>query len=526
MATAQQRAGDPNAGRWVVITAGTLGLAAVVGYGFMQAEDRNRAQAAAQQIHSDPGAGAPTPIPELVTQAREARNGLDTAALSRMEGELALAAAGTTVGSEALEANRERLSVLSTLAVEASVRGAVLDDPQAWQRATDYAAQARALAEQLDEQLDPGVARATQARLTLASGGDVLAHHPDVLLPAFRDRELRHAVLVQALWTSEPEPEPDADAPDAEQPAEDPNIESGAELVRSLEQLADPSGLEQALLALALHSTGKTERAQATVDSLLDRVPEQPLALAVRDQLRKGALVAVADASPIPGSDPDFPLVEPEPDSEPDLVIDPEPTPSDSAPDSGSDPEPDLIIDPEPTPSDSEPDLVIDPEPDSEPDLIIDPEPAEPTKPAKPATKPATKPTRPKNTAGGTRPNSGSGRRKTPNELTDEGCKLVRSGDAKKGFSLLQKAFDLNPRDTRVTLCMSEGHMKLGRLPSARAMAERVLNKSPRHKKALLLAAKIENKLGNKKAAVNYYRRVLEIDPGNSTAQTYVANNG
>ena len=57
-------------------------------------------------------------------------------------------------------------------------------------------------------------------------------------------------------------------------------------------------------------------------------------------------------------------------------------------------------------------------------------------------------------------------------------------------------------------------------------MAERVLNKSSKNKRALLLAAKIENKMGNKRAAVDYYRQVLEIDPDNGTAKSYVEKNG
>src|SRR5690606_7511824 len=38
-------------------------------------------------------------------------------------------------------------------------------------------------------------------------------------------------------------------------------------------------------------------------------------------------------------------------------------------------------------------------------------------------------------------------------KLADQGCDLVRQGKAAEGFPVLQKAFDLAPGNTKVTLC-------------------------------------------------------------------------
>jgi len=489
LAQAQHRSGDPNAGRLVVISVAVLGLAGVVAFGVLKARERSQAQASAQQAAAIAAPRtAPASASDLVARSQQARRALDTGAMASLETELASAAASAGAPAQAFEVRRERLAVLSTLAVEASVRAHVLHQPEAEQQAADYAALGQGLIDDLREQLDPGEVQATRARLTLAAGGDVLAKHPRVLLPAFRDRELRHVVLAQPLWDP-------ADAEGTDDQAAEPDETPG--LLSALEQLRDPTGLERALLAVVLEHQGAADRAQTVLDLMLSTAPGQPLATGLREQIRRSGLVAVAE----PGTlEPD--LIDAEPDPEP------EPTK----------PEP-ATPDPEPEPTKPEP---TKPEPTK----------PEPTKP-EPKPKPKPEPTKPdpepkpkvRNTGGGGGGGSSS-KRKSPEELTSEGCQLVQSGDADRGFNMLQKAFDLNPRDTKVTLCMAEGHMKLGRLPSARAMVERVLDKTPRSKKALLLAAKIENKLGNKKAALDYYRRVLEIDPENSTAKSFVDGNG
>jgi tetratricopeptide (TPR) repeat protein len=447
LAKAEQRLGDPNAGRLVVIAAAVVSMGALLGYGFVQMRERTEAKALAQDVEVAPQANVTVTVAELVGRARVARQQLDTATLARLEGELAGAAQATTSAPKALEARRERLAVLATLAVESSVRGAALGDPEARKQAADYVTRATQLLDQLEPELDPGLQLSTSARLALAGGGDVPSRYPIVLLPTFRDRELQHVLLAEPLWHAE-----------AALTLDDP---ARADLVRALDEIAAPTAFERLVLALALEPTGDGARAQSLVREVLAAAPGQPLAEGLLARLRGDTQVAVADPSPVP--------IEPEP-------IEPEPI------------EPDAI-EPEPQP--------------------IEPEPVEPKPPKKPST------------------NTPKPRPKTaPGDLAEEGCKLVRGGKAEQGFSMLQRAFDQDPRDTKVILCMAEGHMKLGRLPSARAMVERVLRSSGKNKKALLLAGKIEDKLGNERSATDYYRKLLELEPDNATAKAYVEKHG
>ncbi len=448
MANTEQR-GDPNASRLVVIAAAVVGAGALLGYGYVQIRERDEAKAEIEGVAAEP---TETPaIAGLIERARAARAALDTPTLERLDRELAAAAKATTSAPKASEAREERLAVLGTLAVEATVRGALLGDRSASTRAAQYLDGAEELVGELEPALDPGVARATRARLALVAGDDAISRHPLVLLPAFRDRELQSVLLTAPLW----HPESDVVLDDA----------GRAALALGLEQLADPTALERLLLVLALPSD-QDQRAQSLTREVLAAAPAQPLAAGLLARLR-GDTVAVAEL--------------------PDPVV-PDPV------------EPDPI---EPDPVTPDP---VTPDP-------VTPDPVEPDpKPVKPDPKPDPKP-KPKPKA-------------SVADLVTEGCKLVRGGSAEQGFAMLQRAFDHNPRDTKVVLCMAEGHMKLGRLPSARAMVERVLRSSSKNKKALLLAAKIEDQLGNRRSAVDYYRKLLELEPGNGTAQAYVDKHG
>jgi tetratricopeptide (TPR) repeat protein len=450
---AEQRAGDPNAGRLVVIAAAVVSAGALLGYGFVQMRERKEAKALAQGVEVGPHETAMVPVAELVERARAARRQLDTATLVRLEDQLALAAQATTSAPKALEARRERLAVLATLAVESTVRGAALGDARASKQAADYVTSAHQLADQLEPELDPGLKLATSARLALAGGEDVPARYPVVLLPTFRDRELQYVLLAEPLWHSQ-----------AALTLDDP---ARADLIQALEQVPEPTAFERLVLALALEPTDQGKRAQTLVREVLAAAPAQPLAEGLLARLRGDTQVAVADPSPVPVGVP------------------------------GEDPVP-----PEPT------DVAL-PQPPEPTDVAL-PRPPEPTQPKQPK-KPGTNPPKPK---------------AAPADMAEEGCKLVHGGKAEQGFSMLQKAFDQDPRDTKVILCMAEGHMKLGRLPSARAMVERVLRSSGKNKKALLLAGKIEDQLGNERSAADYYRKVLEIEPDNATAQAYVDKHG
>jgi TolA-binding protein len=450
LAKAQQRAGDLSAGRLVIVAAAVIGAGAFLGYGVVKMREGRDAKTVAGEAQPD--------ATDLVTRAQKARRTLDTAVLVELEPRLA------TAPPEVTDARRERLAVLATLALESSVRGAVSGDANAKLQASHYVGRARPLVDQLEPELDPGFVLATRARLALANGDDVLARHPAVLLPGFRDRELQHVLLAEPLWHS--------DAGLTLDDAERTN------LARALEATPEPTAFERLVLALAL--PGDRSRAQSLVGAVLEAAPTQPLAQVVLARLGSGATVAVAEPPPTE-------LVEPVP-------TEPAPTEAEAVPT-------------EPVPT--EPAEPVEPPP-SAPGTAKKANPTQPRAPKQPKTTPA-QPKQPK---------------ATPADMTEQGCDLVRSGKAEQGFAMLQKAFDKDPRDTKVILCMVEGHMKLGRMESARAMVERVIRSSGKNKKALQLAAKIEDQLGNERSAADYYRKLLEVDPDNATATAYVEKHG
>ncbi len=489
-----------------MLAAGIIGVGSLIAYGVSQSRDRSRAHDAAEQVSIPSPTEAPT-IQSLVARAQRARSSLDTVTLSRVEVELADAANKTTTAPKALVAHTERLAVLSTLALEGTIRAAILGDERAREQAAAAANEGQALIERLEPKTDPGLLLTARARFALAAGADLPETHPVVLLPSFRDRELQLTVLARPLWDKEAEADLDKSALD--------------DLVTQVEVQSEPSGLERILLALALDRNEQSARSLTLTEEVLRAAPGQPLAEGLRLRYGGEARVAMADPSPpVPVSGRPAKADKPAPPPEAKAQ---DPAPSETKAQDPAPPPETKAQDPEPPPETKTEQPAPPPETKAE-----QPSPPSETKAQEPSPPPETKtsspsarPPKASGTGGGSKP-----KRKSPAELTAEGCKLVRSGKAADGFKLLQKAFDLNPGDTKVTLCMAEAHLKLGRLPSARAMVERILKKSGRNKRALLLAAKIQDKLGNKKDAVKYYRKVLEVDPGNAKAQAYVDKNG
>jgi tetratricopeptide (TPR) repeat protein len=498
LVAAGDRAGDPNAGRWAVAGVGVLGLVAIVGYGMMKSRDRvdatapGRAQPAAQDR-----AVAAAPIADLTARARAARLALDVRTLVELDAALARAIEDATMAPKAAAARLERVDVLATLALEASIRGGL-----APQEAEATAAvvkrsvsEGRALLSVAsDDGADPGRLRAAAARFDLAAGESVADREPMVLLPTYRDTELRLAVLAEPLWRPEA----------GEEPMGEPALD---DLVRTLR--AQPrSVLLDLLLAAALAKKDDRDGAVAVLGEVLTEVPGQPTAAAMRAALGDTRVAMADPALPDVPTDP-VPI---DPTAGTVAVAEPRPPAPEPAPEAAPEPEPE----PETKTAPPEP----EPAPEAAPEPIPEPEPvakAEPT-PPEPEPEPKPKPTaEPKPRA---KPSSDF------DSLLAEGCKLARGSDPEKGLKLLQKAHDLKPGGTKVTLCMAEAHAKLGRDASARALCDRVLRSAPNNKQANLLMAKLEDAKGNKTAAVKHYRRVLESDPENATAKSYVEKNG
>jgi tetratricopeptide (TPR) repeat protein len=109
--------------------------------------------------------------------------------------------------------------------------------------------------------------------------------------------------------------------------------------------------------------------------------------------------------------------------------------------------------------------------------------------------------------------------------LIERGCEQVASGDADAGIKTLQRAFDKNPRDVDVLVCLADGYAAQGSNHHANQFYERALEQSPNDKGALRGAAKSAAKSGATQRAIDLYERLLKVDPNNAVALVYLANN-
>jgi predicted Zn finger-like uncharacterized protein len=109
--------------------------------------------------------------------------------------------------------------------------------------------------------------------------------------------------------------------------------------------------------------------------------------------------------------------------------------------------------------------------------------------------------------------------------LIDRGCEQVSSGDADAGIKTLQKAFNINPKDVDVLVCLADGYAAQGSNHHANQFYERALEQSPTNKGALRGAAKAAAKTGATDRAIDLYERLLKVDPNNAVALAYIANN-
>jgi cytochrome c-type biogenesis protein CcmH/NrfG len=109
--------------------------------------------------------------------------------------------------------------------------------------------------------------------------------------------------------------------------------------------------------------------------------------------------------------------------------------------------------------------------------------------------------------------------------LLERGCEQVATGDVDAGIKTLQRAFDKNPRDVDVLVCLADGYAAQGSTHHANQFYERALEQSPTNKGALRGAAKAAAKTGATQRAIDLYERLLKVDPNNAVALAYIANN-
>jgi tetratricopeptide (TPR) repeat protein len=122
-------------------------------------------------------------------------------------------------------------------------------------------------------------------------------------------------------------------------------------------------------------------------------------------------------------------------------------------------------------------------------------------------------------------PPPGRGGGNSLERLIERGCEQVASGDADAGIKTLQLAFDENPNDLDVLVCLADGYAAQGSNQYANQFYERALEQSPNHKGALRGAAKSAAKSGSTERAIDLYERLLKVDPNNAVALAYLANN-
>jgi tetratricopeptide (TPR) repeat protein len=485
-AWAEESGVHPQSGAGAVAIAAIIGIAAIVGYAAMQTTKR------AQTEPPTATRAAQSSFAVVTRNAAAARDSLDVVALDRAIVELDALVESSTMAMTQMNARLEMLDTLAARALEASLRSSVVPEQQ---RAGEHEAskailRARELARVLENQnADPGRVQAAVARIELAVGTDITESQPIVLMPTYRDPELRLAALSAPVWRTR----------DA---AVDPAML--AEVIAELQRAERQSALVRLITAVALRAKGDDAAALAALDEVLRTTPTQPTAIALRGLVAPGGAVAMAGAGPAPT---------PERGEAATAVPAPTPTPPPTpAPVDAK------VAVPTPAPTKAEPAKAepVPPKPKPEP------APAK-TEPAPPKPKPEPTPV-----AAG-EPDADEGKasnKKKYKALLDEGCKLARSGDAEKGLQVLNEAFDLNPNAVAVTVCMAEAHHKLGRDASARSMCERALRKAPNDRRALLLAAELEDARGNTSGALQHYKKILETHPDDAKAKAYVESHG
>ncbi|MEZ4384225.1 MAG: tetratricopeptide repeat protein [Nannocystaceae bacterium] len=124
------------------------------------------------------------------------------------------------------------------------------------------------------------------------------------------------------------------------------------------------------------------------------------------------------------------------------------------------------------------------------------------------------------------RPASGGEDTSDPSTLTPRGCEKVRGGDPTAGIKLLLGAIDANAMGFDTYLCLGDGYMKLGNVGSSLSFYDRAVKLAPKNKAALAGAASAAEKAKRTAQAVDFYKRLLAVDPNNEAAKTFLAANG
>lgn len=114
--------------------------------------------------------------------------------------------------------------------------------------------------------------------------------------------------------------------------------------------------------------------------------------------------------------------------------------------------------------------------------------------------------------------------------LIQTGCQKVRNGDATGGVKLLHQAVDKrgNFQHFELCMCLANGFLAQNNHDTALAWFKRAVAQSPASHDAIAGAARAAELAGPQKESVarEFYKKLLDLEPGNQAARNYLAKHG
>lgn len=158
---------------------------------------------------------------------------------------------------------------------------------------------------------------------------------------------------------------------------------------------------------------------------------------------------------------------------------------------------------------------VLPPPPEPPPDPVDPTGTPTDTRPPDPGTKPVVPRPLPPSTA----------EQDSIDALIKTGCEKVRNNDASGGNKLLMQAVDKRGdwRHFELCMCLGTGFSAQNNHDTALAWFKRAAAQSPSSRDALAGVARAAELAGKKLDAIEYYRKLLEVEPNNQAARNYLA---
>lgn len=109
--------------------------------------------------------------------------------------------------------------------------------------------------------------------------------------------------------------------------------------------------------------------------------------------------------------------------------------------------------------------------------------------------------------------------------LISTGCQKVRSSDPDGGIKLLLQAHDKlgGSRNLDLCLCLGAGFLAKNTHDSALSWFKRAVGQAPANREAIAGAARSAELAGKHGVAVEYYRKLVDVEPNNQSARNYLA---